>query len=445
MAQSSDQKEMTNLIWALSKIGRGSIRPLAASLQIADVGIKAEVIRSLGKIGYPQSLAYLKYVIEKDTSPELRRLAEQSINLIDPAALQIPAAKLFYMLAKNYYYNAQSLAPVEDADFANIWFWDAETQQLVRQEVARSYFNELMTMQACEWSLRADPGYGDVIGLWQAAYFKAESFGIAMPEYFGPQHADAMVYATTAGPEYLHQALARAVEDADSYIALGAVEALATTAGEKSLLYRVGMNQPLAMALSFDNKPVRYSAAIAIAGAGPQEDFPDSRLVITNLIQALAEPDDNKDLTNPWVTESYAVRAAEVMVKLGKTKNPVIDLSGALSALVKATSDSRTEIQALSAEALAYLNSSKAQTAIAVMALSDSYDMDIRISAFNSLAVSAKFNANLLDNTTVDAVYLLVSSTEVDPALRSAAAVAYGSLNLPSRKIKDLILDQSRR
>jgi hypothetical protein len=38
----------------------------------------------------------------------------------------------------------------------------------------------------------------------------------------------------------------------------------------------------------------------------------------------------------------------------------------------------------------------------------------------------------------------LVSSKDIDPGLRAAAAAAYGALNLPSQKVKTLILDQAR-
>ncbi|GAI52816.1 unnamed protein product, partial [marine sediment metagenome] len=144
--------------------------------------------------------------------------AGQSIQQIDPAVLKIPSAQLFYGLAENYYYHAQSLAPAEDADFSNIWFWDSAGQRLVREKVNKSYFNELMVMRVCEWALKADAGFGQAIGLWLAAYFKAESADFDMPNYFGPGHADATVYATTAGAEYLHQALARAIKDENAYV-----------------------------------------------------------------------------------------------------------------------------------------------------------------------------------------------------------------------------------
>jgi HEAT repeat protein len=441
MADKSRKEELPNIIWALPQIGRDAIRPLTAALQTEDVGLKAEIIRALGKISYPQSLPYLKYIIEKDSSAELRNLASESIKQINPAALQAPAAQLFYQLGEDYYNHLSSLAPMEDVNFGNIWFWDPNGRGLVREKVDRSYFNELMTMRSCEWALKADAGFGQAIGLWLAAYFKAESTGLNMPSYFGPGHADAFVYATTAGPEYLHQALALAIKDKNAYIALRVVEALATTAGEKSLFYRIGLTQPLIQALSFNDKAVRYSAAIAIAAAGPKEKFAESKLVVKNLTETLEQKEQEQETLD---ANSYALRSAEVMLKLAQTRNPVIDLSSAQETLINATKGNRTEIQILAGQILAYLGSPEAQRAIAAMALAEDDTMDVRISAFDSLAVSAKLNANLLEDEKIDAIYLLVSSREIDPKLRSAAAAAYGALNLPSRKVKDLILDQAK-
>ena len=446
MLDSSRRDEFPNITSALPQIGRDGIRPLAVGLQTTDVPIKAEIVKALGKIGYPQALPYLKYVVEKDKSSKLREQARQSISRIDPAALQLSAARLFYSLAENYYYHSESLAPAEDADFANVWFWDGSQRRLIREKVGKDFFNELMAMRCCEWALRADPGFGQAIGLWLAAYFKAESGGIKdkMPAYFGGGHADAMTYATTAGPEYLHQALDRALKNKNAYVALGVIEALAAIAGEKSLLYRVGPAQPLTEALSFNDPAVRYSAAIAIAAAGPQEGFAESKLVVKNLAEAIGQKADQAELANEWVAQSYAVRSAAVMLQLAETRNRVINLAAAEDALINGTKDDRAEIQVLTARILTHIGSSAAQSAIALMGLSEKNSAQVRISAFDSLAVSAKVNANLLDDDKIDAIYSLVSSQQVDPNLRAAAASAYGSLNLPSRKVKDLILDQTR-
>lgn len=437
------QDELPNIIAALPEIGRDAIRPLVAALQTDDVALKAEIIRALGKMSYAQSLAYLKYVEQNTDSPQIKELAVNSISNIDPDALQVPAAEMFLDLAESYYYHSDALAPGDEAvDFANIWFYAGDERLLSTEEVSKEYFCELMAMRCCEWALRADPDTGPAISLWLAAFFKAESTGLPQPEYFGEQHADALTYATTAGPEYLHRALARAVRDNNSYIALGLVEALATAAGEKSLMYRLGTEQPLIEALSFDDRAVRYSAAIAIAAAGPSSSFPENEVVVKLLADAL-EPGAKEDWGRQMI-DFYATRAAGAMLQLAETRNPVLDLSLAQTALIKTIKDpARPELQKLAAQILAHLKSPQAQRAIADVALNESYEFDVRLSVFESLANSAKINACLLEDAQIQAVYAIVGSTEADSRLRSAAAAAYGALNLPSRKVKDLILDQS--
>ena len=449
MTDPGRENELPYIIRALPQVGKDAIRPLGAALQTSNVSLKNEIIIALGKISYPQSLPYLKYLVENDDSTELRQAAQNSIRQINPAMLGAPAAQLFYDLAEQYYYHAESLQPAHDANFANVWFWNTDAQKLERQEVAKAYFNELMAMRTCEWALKADAGFGPAIGLWLAAFFKAESTGIEqMPAYFGEGHADALVYATTAGVEYLHQALARAVKDRNAYVALGVIEALATTAGEESLMYQIGPSQPLLQALSFDDRKVRYSAAIAIGAAGPKESFNEARLVTSNLAEALgqtAQPATTDG--NGWdaqAADSYALRAAQVMLSLSQTRNQVIDLSAAQGALESAVRDRRSQIQILAAQTLAHFDSPGAQRAIAAMALDTNNSQEVQISGFNSLTMSAKLNANMLPDQVINGIYSLISSGATDPALRSAAAAAYGALNLPSQKVKDLILDQAK-
>ncbi len=442
LADETRKSEVPNITAALPKIGRHAIRPLAAALQTRDVAVRSEIVRALGRIGYPQALAYLKWCVEKDTSPQIQQLAAQAIEKIDPTALQMPAAELFFLLGESYYNHAPSVAPPSEYNFANIWFWDTATRRLTREEVELDYFNELMAMRCCEWALRADPGTGKTIALWIAAFFKAESYGIQMPAYFGATHPDAMTYATTAGPEYLHPALARALDEGNGHVALGVVEALAANAGEASLLYRVGTEQPLVRALDFKDRAVRYSAAIAIGQAGPNATFVGSPRIIENLAEAITDA-GLEDLGRE-LTDRYALRAVKVMLDLAVSQNVVVDLSRARGVLIAATEDPREPMQILSGQVLAYLLSPDAQRAIAQMALSDGNSMLVRIEAFASLAVSAKRNACLLTDAQIGAMYSLVDSGQTDPELRRAAAGAYGALNLPSQRVKDLILGQAK-
>jgi len=442
MADPDRKNELAYITEALPKIGRPAIRPLVAALQMQDVAVKAEVIRALGKIGYYEPLAYLKYEIETTDSDIIKTQTIAAIERIDGSALKIPAAELFFQLGEKYYNGDDSLAASAEYDFANVWFWDADKQALLRREVNKEYFDELMAMRACEWTLKTNPAVGKAIGLWIAAFFRAEAVGEPMPEYFGAGHADAMTYATTAGPEYLHQALERAINDKDAYVALGVVEAMAVNAGEKSLLVRLGTEQPLAKALSFADRKVRYSAAIAFAEANPVNEFVGSDLIVENLAEAVLGEDI--DEIGSETAQAYALRSVQSMYKLAVSRNKIVDLSTAQSALIKVTQKSDPEMRVLAASVLARLESPQAQRAIAMMAMDEQSDNSIRIAAFGALALSAKINANLLLTERVEAIYKLVSSTEADADLRAAAAGAYGALNLPSEQVKSLILDQSK-
>ena len=441
LEDSSRREEFANIVQTLPMLGRSAIRPLTAALQTPHAAVKAEIIEALGAIGYFEPLPYLKYTAEKEESSPLREAALAAIARIDSSAQQIPAAELFFQLAEKYYNREDSVAPSSEFSFANVWFWDAERQMLSRVEVSREYFYELMAMRCCEWALKADAGLGKAIGLWLAAYFRAESYGIPMPAYFGEGHASAMTYAVTAGPEYLMQALSRALKNREAYVALQAVEALAVNACSQALLTRIGLEMPLADALQFEDPRVRYSAAIALGQAGPVEGFAGNELIVPILVEALLKKAEGMDET---LAERYSVRAMQTLEQLAVSGNQAVDLSVALDGLIEMTRSGADAMRISAGRVLAYLSSPQAQRAIVEMAMEESNSMEVRTAAFASLAESAKRNGNLLLSEQIESLYQLVQSRQADAVLRQAAAGAFGALNLPSQRVKDLILEQAR-
>ncbi len=442
MADTERKDEFANIASALPQIGRDAVRPLVVALQTDNVAVKAEIIKALGEIGYSGALAYLKYIVENDSSPEMKTYASSAISKIDEIAMGLTSAELFYSLADDYYYEKESLAVRSGYDFGNVWFWDAQGGRLTREEVDIKIFYQIMSMRCCEGALRADPNIAKAIGLWLAAFIKAESKGVAMPAFFGEKHAKAMVYAQTAGAEYLHMTLARAIKDKDAYVALNAVEALAVNAGEKSLLYRIGTEQPLVEALKFDDRAVRYSAAIAIGQAGPVANFPESSLIIENLAQALVQAE--AEGFDKATAQQYSLRVVNVLLKLAVERNPVVNIIDAKDQLIAVTADERDVMKVLACQTLARLNSPDAQRTIATLALNEQLDAKVRIECFACAAVSAKMFGNLLEDSQVGQIYGLIGNEEALAEIRTAAAGAYGALNLPSDKVKDLILDKAK-
>jgi HEAT repeat protein len=99
----------------------------------------------------------------------------------------------------------------------------------------------------------------------------------------------ALYFTQCAGPRFAHRVLQRAVSDADSPVALGAIEALRVTAGESSLIGLEDGKQPLVQALRFPDWFVRVRAALALGAALPKSQFADSQFVVPVLAQALGQ------------------------------------------------------------------------------------------------------------------------------------------------------------
>ena len=442
IADEARKSEMPFISAALGKMGRDAVRPLCSALQMDNVAVKAEVIRALGNIGYPEAIPYLQYICENETVGELVNLAKTNISKIDATQISIDSTTGFFKLAEQYYYHADSLDANSDYSFANMWFWDVTQKRLQREKIARDYYFELMSMRCCEWSLKANPNTGEAIALWLDGFFKAQDTGVDMPKYFADGHADAMTYAVTAGPEYLHQALARSIKDKNDYITLNIVEALSTSSGQASLLASYGTTQPLVSALEYDSPAVRLSAAIALGASLPTKEFIGSSKIIELLSQAIAQ--DMADQLGEDLAANYAVRAFDVLDSLAVSRNKVVDINASRKALIKVVTAKDDQMRIEAAQVLAFLPCEKSQRAIADVALSEDFSKDVRMNVFDSLIKSAKVNGSKLTDEQIDKLYDITASRDEDADLRESAASAYGALNLPSKKVKTLILDQAK-
>ncbi len=61
-----------------------------------------------------------------------------------------------------------------------------------------------------------------------------------------------------------------------------------------------------------------------------------------------------------------------------------------------------------------------------------------------ALADSGRLFGGNMDAEMVKAIYELIRSDGTDASLRETAAIAFGALDLPSRQVKALILDQAK-
>jgi HEAT repeat protein len=135
----------------------------------------------------------------------------------------------------------------------------------------------------------------------------------------------------------------------------------------------------------------------------------------------------------------WAIRAANLLEKLGETETRVFSLDLAVPALIAALNDDREELRLAAARALSVLPSPQAQNALAAIAVSQAESEDLRITLFGNLSSSLRRFGNQLDEKRTQEILSIVNG-QGSQALLDAAAQVSGAMNLPSDQVKTLIL-----
>jgi len=170
------------------------------------------------------------------------------------------------------------------------------------------------------------------------------------------------------------------------------------------------------------------------------ETSADSQAIATGLAKASGLASGEK-MTDQQAAD-WSVQAANAVEYLGATSNKVYDITRAAPALINAVNDQREEVRLASLAALAVMELADAQRAIATAAVDDSNDEGLRIEAFNNLSASLRRFGNQLTDELAEAVIQVVVG-DGSSELLSAAAQALGAMDLPSEKVKSLILKTS--
>jgi tetratricopeptide (TPR) repeat protein len=323
------------IVRTLPQIDRAALNPLTAALRIGDQATRQYLIEALGEIGYWQAVPYLLALRDAPDTPAalrpsiesaLLRLAEKGVPI--PTGLTAPEA--FFQLAEGFYDERPSLKADPRLDTANVWYWREDVLQNV--EVPTSIFNEVMAMRCCEEALRLEPSHKPALALWLAANFRREAeLAEGAQDSTRPENdPGADYFAQSAGPEYCLMALARALDDREAVVALGAIAALRKTAGPASL-NPAGGRQPLAEALTFPDRQVRIRAALALAAGRPTRPFQNHQNLMPVLSEALQLHGGSRSALVVDAQESSANAVAAALRNLGYTVILDASLSGGLT------------------------------------------------------------------------------------------------------------------
>lgn len=271
----------------------GLVRGLSEALKVNDPALQEILATTLARIRYPHAAPWLKELAEREGLLDRTRevVLAALVACAGEGALDKSVSGLFYDTALKYYYQAESVAPDRRYEKANVWYWK-EGLGLTYKATPREIFCDVYAMRLARLALKHDDKFYPAVSLWIDADLKRASDlpdGATDPTR-GADQPSARFFALASGSKFLQDVLTRALNDRNLPVAVGAIEALAGTAGSESLVKPVlGGVQPLVQALTYPDRKVRFLAAVTLANALPEKRFAGFDQVVYVLNNAIRQ------------------------------------------------------------------------------------------------------------------------------------------------------------
>jgi len=274
----------------LVDMGRHAIIPLITALPALDETRQEAIAEVLGLIPYRTSLPVLIDIYQSTNNDAVQQACGRAISRLggNPGS---DVSDMYALLADSYYAQPAELTSFPDEDYQLVWNFDPGLG-LVMVPIQTPVFHEAMAMRMSERSLGLDPTDRETLALWIASNYSRD---LDTPEnYENPVYSsdrrDADYYGIAVGPDIDQLVLRRGLDTRDTPLVRLAIDALAQTAGSRSLWGQpIDGRYPLLESLGYQNRRVQFEAALALGKAQPAESFNGAERVIPLLASAVKD------------------------------------------------------------------------------------------------------------------------------------------------------------
>ncbi|MEM9022008.1 MAG: hypothetical protein AAGC44_15740, partial [Planctomycetota bacterium] len=285
------------IVPAMKEMGVSLVYPVSVALPHVKPATQSKLIDVLSTIGYPEAIPYLQMLVESDrTNSNIKDLSRSAIERIastSNSSADGTASELFVSLGEKHYRFGTQGQDVDGLDFYKqvgiVWRYSTDIQELIATDVPRQVYADIRAMQNAISALKLDKNNDAALTLHLASNLRREnnlegeqdkSYTLPNPSAF---------YLLLAGADQQKSVLARALGDKDADLALDGIEAMADTSGDAVLLGSDDTRQPVLDAMYFEDRRVRFTAAITLAQAKPADEFAGSYSVVPVLGQAVRQ------------------------------------------------------------------------------------------------------------------------------------------------------------
>lgn len=323
LAQGQEDLFRSRIILTLTEMGTDVSLAVAEALHSKNPTMRRNAAVVLGNIKDDRTVPALRRAqLNANETPEVKKLAAEAlIKITRQAEEQWKDAKEYYVdFAENLYNQSPAAVHAWNRVWL-VWRWDEEKDVLTEREVPRFAWSQQLAEEALNDALTLDPEYrrdstGSPWSLLACVHFQqaidAEN-AVAAAEAalkgndpgFLPEHLETLkkwlegadrnaVNAKAVGRLHLYEALGRCLRDGNAQVAVEILETLKTEGSPDDLPAAGGdaASSPggtVILALTNEDKRVRYAAAGCYAALNPKEPRLGHQLVIQSLVDALGE------------------------------------------------------------------------------------------------------------------------------------------------------------
>jgi HEAT repeat protein len=310
------------VLLVLTEMGTDASLAVAEALHSKNATMRQNAAIVLGNIKDDRTVPELRRVqSDPNETPEVRKLAHEALLKITRTADSAwkEAKEYYFELAESYYNKSPNVVHVWNRAHL-IWRWDEEKDILTEREVPRFAYSQQLAEEAIHDCLTLDPEYKrngeNPWALLACVHFQqtveaeaalaAAEAGVKMNDPgILPEHLDWLkkslenfnrnnVSGKAAGRLPLYEALGRCLRDGNAPVAVAILESLKLE-GSGDDLPEPGAEASAAaggsviLALTNEDKRVRYAAAGTYVALNPKTAKLGHPLVIANLVDALGE------------------------------------------------------------------------------------------------------------------------------------------------------------
>jgi CheY-like chemotaxis protein len=262
LRETAGTEEHTAILSALPYLGRDSVPPLLAALDIPDSALRIELIDVLERRNDAQAVPYLWFLsANPKEGTEVRRKATEALtHLLGQPANGLPPAKLALTDEAERYYRHR--VHFSDPQAVVVWQWDGK--RLVGPTLTGSQAEEYYGLRFARQAIELDPAYlpAQVLFLSLALDKGVERSGLERPLEKGAAGVKELV--KVINPALLNSVLDRALTDRRLPVIVGAARALGDEGAVEAIRPVSHPQPPLVRALYYPDRRVQLAAADAL-------------------------------------------------------------------------------------------------------------------------------------------------------------------------------------